>query len=116
MTVVLSVASRQYAPRIIALSPTIPAQASVKRVRISLTRENWPVGDLVTIAVKYPNGDPLGSVGFAGGAALNRDRTPRTVSYFDIVGIDGGDLPPEVYGVDIVISQAMRTAATVEWF
>jgi hypothetical protein len=116
MAVVLSVASRQYSPRTIALSPAIPAQANVKRVRIALTRENWPVSDVVSIAVTYPNGDPLGSVGFAGGAALNRDGTPRTVSYFDIVGIDGDDLTPGNYEVDIVISQTMKTAATVEWF
>lgn len=106
--ILMSVPSRQYTPRTITLTPTIQARAAV---RISLTRESWPVGDVGSITIISPDGDMLASVGFSGGAALNRDGTPRTVQVMELQDLEAGQ-----YTVEVVIKQTLRTAATVEGF
>lgn len=106
MAVVLSRASQVYAPRTLNLSPNVPA--GVKLVRMTLTRESWPDGEVAQITVNYPDGTNALVAGLSGGAA--RDSV-------SIVGLRSEDgLPPGAYGVTIVVKQVLQTAVTVEGF
>lgn len=113
MATVLSRASQVYTPRTIVLSPNVPAK--VKRLVFSFTRESWPLGEVATIDMTYPDGSPCLSVGFGGGIAIDRGTgLPKAASSFGI-GTEGADtLPAGVYGVTITIKQEIRTAVTVD--
>lgn len=106
MAVLVSVTSRQYTPRTITLTPSIQARAAI---RISLTRENWPAGDVGSLAIISPEGDLLASVAFAGGAATNRDGSTRTVQVLELKDLSAGQ-----YTAQAVIKQTLRTGVTVE--
>ncbi|OUM01760.1 hypothetical protein [Variovorax sp. JS1663] len=106
MAVVLSVTSRQYSPRKISLAPSLPQRSTL---RITLTRENWPPGDVGSITLISPDGDLLASASFQGGAATNRDGTPRTTQVLHLP-----DVPAGQCGVDVDILQTLRTAVIIE--
>ena len=113
MATVLSRASQAYTPRTIVLSPNVPAK--VKRLVFSFTREAWPLGEVATIDLVYPDGSPCLSCGFGGGDAIERGTgLVKTVSSFGIGTENADTLPAGVYGVTIRIKQALRTAVTVE--
>ena len=65
----------------------------VKRIRISMTRVNWPAGDVAKITVIWSDGNGAFAV-FPGGALLGKDGQPELVSIFQIgvpqEGIAGG--------------------------
>lgn len=109
--VVLSVTSRQYTPRNISLTPNIPA--GVKEITASLSRESWPAGDVVKIEFLSPDGQPMSSATFAGGVATQRNGVVRTADAFTVRGVDGADIAPGVYTVNVTVLQTMRTAVTV---
>jgi len=126
MAVVLSIPSQQYTPRTITSTPNIPA--GVKRLRIGLTREDWPPGPIGSITVTMPNGDGAGGITFEGGP-LFTDAGGKRLSPVAIPGVleiplaetyfefrHTADMPVGQYTFTATILQTMRTALTIERF
>lgn len=127
MAVVLSLASRQYTPRTIARSFSVPA--GTMRLVLSLTREGWPAGHVGQIKLTLPDGRPGEECAFEGGDILSKDRQTVLAASHMVVEesamLEQPDgprievpIPIQVgtYRADIVINQTVTTAVRIERF
>lgn len=79
MASVISRASQSYSPGTYTITRTIPANATVMRLKISLTDPGtWPVGRVADIRLIGPQG-PAGGFSVDGGIVRDRQGNVRTV-------------------------------------
>jgi hypothetical protein len=118
MTVIVSVASKEYAPGPINLSLTIPA--NTKRVVMTLTRESWPSGPVGSISIKYPDGSDATSSTYVGGTLTGYTGQVVTKQSLSLDGpsIDGvqQNLPQGQYPIAIDVLQTLTTSVLAERF
>jgi hypothetical protein len=122
MAVFLSRASQQYAARVnpYVVNATIPDGVIVNSVKVTLTRESWPVGPVGTATLTFPDGATAG-FGFDGGDIPNKGGVGTLAASsceFSREDIDGNPIPFPVgiYSLDFRVLQSVRTAVTVERF
>jgi hypothetical protein len=122
MTIFLSRASQQYAARQnpYTVSATIPDGVTVNSVKVTLTRESWPVGPVGTVTLTFPDGATAG-FGFDGGDIPIKGgggTLAASSCEFSRQDLDGNAVPFPVgsYSLDFKVLQTVRTAVTVERF
>ena len=122
MTIVISRASQQYAARQnpYSANATVPAGATVNRVKVTLTRESWPAGPVGSVTLNFPDGTTAG-FSFNGGDIPNRDGTGTLAASsceFSRQDSNGIYVPFPVgsYSIDFKVLQTLTTAVTVERF
>lgn len=111
--------------RVFPVGPPITRQvdslpAGVTRIRISMTRVNWPVGNVAKITAIWSDGSGAFAV-FPGGALLGKDGQPLLVSVFQVgvpqEGIAGGGKRRKnvVHGdFTLEVLQEFTSAITIE--
>lgn len=119
MTVVASIPSQTYTPRTISAAPAVPTGTKTLRALITAPSA-WPLGDLGSISVNFPDGSFCSSVAYTGDPATNRDGSPNLSRGLQINGTwTNGvmlDLPAGNYAVSIVIAQTLTAAVLIERF
>lgn len=122
MAIFLSRASQQYAARVnpYTVNATIPAGVTVNRVKVTLTREAWPVGPVGEVVLTFPDGSTSGFT-FDGGDIPNKGGVgvlAASSCEFSREDIDGNPVPYPVgsYSLSFKVLQTVRTAVTVERF
>jgi len=122
MAVFLSRASQQYAARVnpYNVNATIPANAVVNRVKITLTREAWPAGPVGNVTLVFPDGSTSG-FGFDGGDIPIKGGggiLAASTCEFSRQDLDGNPVPYPAgdYQLQFRVLQTARTAVTVERF
>ena len=121
MAVFLSRASQQYAARQnpYVVSATIPQGALVNGVKVTLTREAWPVGPVGNVTMTFPDGATAG-FSFDGGDVQARGGgiLAATDCMFERFDKDGNPVPFPAgsYSLAFRALQTVRTAVTVERF
>jgi len=73
--------------RVFPVGPPITRQvdsfpANVKRIRVTMTRVNWPVGNVFKVSVLWSDGTGIAPT-VAGGVVLGKDGQPQTVFPFE---------------------------------
>ena len=131
MTIVVSIPSQIFTPRIITQQRNVPA--SVRRLKFTLTRESWPVGFVGDIRITSPSGisGDAGGATFEGGdlytditgkyiSKVQDARTPILLltSFYGFPDPNSAepDLPPGQYTFQFAIFQTIRTSLLVERF
>lgn len=122
MAVFLSRASQQYAARgnPYTINATIPNGVTVNSIRVTLTREGWPVGAVGTVTLNFPDGATAG-FGFDGGDIPIKGGggvLAASSCEFSRSDIDGNPIafPVGSYSLAYKVLQTARTAVTVERF
>ena len=122
MAVFLSRASQQYAARVnpYVVNATIPQGVVVNRVKVTLTRESWPVGPVGEVMLTFPDGSVSGfsfdggDIPVKGGGGI----LSASSCEFSREDLDGNPVPfpPGQYSLSFKVLQTARTAVTVERF
>lgn len=122
MAVFLSRASQQYAARVnpYVVNATIPQGVVVNRVKVTLTRESWPVGPLGEVMLTFPDGSVSGfsfdggDIPVKGGGGI----LAASSCEFSKEDLDGNPIPfpSGQYSLSFKVLQTARTAVTVERF
>lgn len=106
MTILFSAASKRYNPQTV--SPSINVPAGLSRLKITLTRENWPVGPVGTVHITRPDGTSGGDASYSGGDWFQKGVLQTTTDITIEEATQG------VYTFDVVILQRINTAITIE--
>ncbi len=119
MTVMQSIPSQQYTPQTLNFNPTLPAGTTT--VRITLTRESWPAGDVGSLEIDFPNGTLARKTTFQGGTFTDFRGNAVTKQSLDLQGEydDSGVrqfLPAGQYPIKVSILQTLNTSVLVERF
>jgi hypothetical protein len=120
MATIINRAEQSYTPGTYSITRTIPANATVLRLRISLSDPgNWPEGRIADVRLIGPNG-PSGGASFDGGIARDRQGNIRTMrsAQFEMQGPQGESVPfPNGdYTLEFDVLQTATSAVTVERF
>jgi hypothetical protein len=117
MTIFLSRASQQYAARVnpYTVSATIPAGVTVRSVKVTLTRESWPVGPVGTVVLVFPDGSTSG-FGFDGGDIPVKGGGGILAATTCEFSREGDPFPTGQYSLQFRALQTVRTAVRVERF
>jgi hypothetical protein len=117
MAVFLSRASQQYAARVnpYVVNATIPSGVVVSRVKITLTRESWPVGPVGSVLLVFPDGTTSG-FGFDGGDIPIKGGGGVLAASSCEFSREGEPFPTGPYSLQFKVLQTVRTAVTVERF
>lgn len=122
MAVFLSRASQQYAARVnpYVVNAMIPEGVVVNRVKVTLTRESWPVGPVGEVMLTFPDGSTSGfsfdggDIPVKGGGGI----LAASSCEFSKEDLDGNPVPfpSGSYSLSFKVLQTARTAVTVERF
>lgn len=120
MAIVFQRASQTYPARQrpYTVTGTIPANATVNAIKISLTRESWPAGPIVEVLLTFPDGSTAG-FSASGGDVLDRQGNPLRVSSVIFERFANGQrnpFPPGDYKLDFTALQPVTSAVTIERF
>lgn len=125
MAVFLSRASQQYAARVnpYTVNATIPQGVTVNRVKVTLTRENWPEGPVGECTLAFPDGS-ASSFAFSGGDIPIKGGggvlAASSCTFERGSFVDGeyvvSPFPTGAYTLSFKALQTVRTAVTVERF
>lgn len=113
MTVIVSIPSAQYTPRTFSRNFNVPANTT--ELRLTCTREAWPVGAVGAINTTRPDGSYGGGMTFDGGDAPTRGGGIAPASSLSLK-VPGGFLPAGQWTADFQILQTINTAVTIERF
>lgn len=127
MAVFLSRASQQYAARVnpYVVNATIPQNVTVNRVKVTLTRENWPDGPIGQVTLTFPDGSTSGFTFDGGdlpvkggGGILGASSCEFSRGYLDEQTGEMVEVPfpSGQYSLSFKVLQTARTAVTVERF
>jgi hypothetical protein len=112
MTVIATIPQKVYNPQTFNSPFSVPS--GVKALKATFTRVSWPVGEVATVQIIYPDGTSPGTVGFSGGTSLAKDGT--NTSAIGIGDPSGADLPAGTYTIQAIVTQAITTQITLERF
>lgn len=120
MTIFLSRASQQYAARVnpYVVNATIPQGVPVNMVKVTLTRENWPVGPVGEVLLTFPDDSTAGfsfdggDIPVKGGGGI----LAASSCEFSQQDGEGNPIPFPVgsYSLSFKVLQTVRTAVTIE--
>lgn len=104
MTIAREITEKNYTSRTVNEDVVLPERS--KELRISLSRLDWPEGEVATVDVLYPDGTVAATFGMSGGTGK------RSNTVIIIRNING--LPPGTYRMRFNVKQALRTAILFE--
>jgi hypothetical protein len=118
VAVITSIPSQQYTPRTLNVNLNVPN--NTKELRVTLTREAWPVGPVGSISANYPGGAFAAATTFNGGVETDWNGNERTTQIMTLSGnnINGvpQNLPNGTYAISVVIAQTLTTSVLAERF
>lgn len=120
MTIIFSRASQSYPPKTYSITRTVPAGAVVNQVKVTCTREAWPVGPVGNVVLTFPDGTTAG-FSMEGGDVPTRDKSgilAASSCMFEKQDLQGNPIPFPAgdYTLNFEVLQAINTALTIERF